>query len=119
MVRTSEAIDMAGKRTNSMLRRVYAPCTRAITLVARDAVTAVTMKTATKTALRTCQLLLDTRSYQTYYSCAVVGLNIKFDPMLTVAMSCTAHPHSVAVIAATKPMVLESVVRLNLLSVLR
>lgn len=46
--------------------------------------------------------------HETYNVCAVVGAKVKFEPMLTAAMSCTAEPHRAEATPEISPMVLES-----------
>ena len=45
---------------------------------------------------------------ETYKICPVVGTNERFDPMLTAAISCTAHPQSIDATLAMLPIVLAS-----------
>lgn len=40
----------------------------------------------------------------TYNVWPVVGMNVKFEPMLTAAISCTAHPQSIEATLAMLPM---------------
>ena len=46
----------------------------------------------------------------TYKSCAFVGVNVRPDPILTAAISWTAHPHMMDATPAMLPMVLQSTI---------